>query len=186
MNWIGWVVIAVVVSLGQAGLAQAGCWGWNTFDFFEDADGDLVRTCLDAGADPNARNEDGDTPLHIAAWNGQTEAIAALLDAGADPNARNEDGDTPLHIAAWNGQTEAIAALLDAGADPNARNEDGDTPLHIAAWNGQTEAIAALIDAGADPNARAENGEIPFDLISEDSPLVGTSAYWRLRDARID
>ena len=120
MNWIRWAVIAVVVSLGQAGLAQAGCDDWNTFDFFEDADGDLVRTCLAAGADHSARDENGITPLHYAAFLGPTEAIAALLDAGADHNAQD-------------------------------------------VWD-----------------------QIPFDLIPEDSPLVGTLAYRRLRDARID
>ena len=219
MNWIRWAVIAVVVSLGQAGLAQAGCDGWNTPGFFEGADGDLVQTCLAKGADPNARAENGDTPLHKAARKGRTEAIAALLNAGADHNARDEDGRTPLHIAALFGRTQAIAALLDAGADHNARDENGWTPLHIAALlgqtediaalidagadpsalategitplhsaahQGQTEAIAALLDAGADPNARAENGDTPFDLIPENSPVVGTSAYWRLNDARFD
>ena len=88
MNWIRWAVIAVVVSLGQAGLAQTGCDDWNTLDFFEDADGDLVRTCVAAGADPNARDENGWTPLHSAAHQGWTEAIAALINAGADHNAR--------------------------------------------------------------------------------------------------
>ncbi len=58
------------------------------------------------------------------------------------------------------------------------RNNWGDTPLHIAALYGQMKAIAALLDAGADPKAPDENGRTPFDLISDDSPLVGTSAYW--------
>ena len=147
---------------------------------------EAIAALLDAGANPNARNENGGTPLHGAAWNGRTEAIAALLDAGADHNARDERGRTPLHSAAHLGQTEAIAALLAAGADHNARNENGRAPLHSAAHLGQTEAIAALLDAGADPNAQGNGGQIPFDLIPEDSPVVGTSAYRRLRDARID
>ena len=70
-----------------------------------------IKVAGNAESDPNARNENGDTPLHIAAHHGQTEAIAALIAKGADPNARNENGDTPLHIAAREGQTEAIAAL---------------------------------------------------------------------------
>ena len=64
------------------------------------------------------------------------------------------------------------------------RDEDGWTPLYCAALHGDAEAIAALSDAGAAPNARDENGRTPFDMIPDDSPLVGTSAYRRLRNAR--
>ncbi len=140
----------------------------------------MVRTCLDAGVDPNARDGNGWTPLHYAAGAGQTEAIAALIAKGADPNARKENGAAPLHRAAQEGQTKASAALLEAGVDPNARGEKGYTPLHLAAQEGRTDAIAALLEAGADLKARDKWDQIPFDLIPADSPLVGTSAYWRL------
>ncbi len=92
----------------------------------------------------------------------------------------------PLHMAAFFGQTDNIATLLDAGADPNARTEDGFTPLHIAARRNKVEAIQALINAGADHNARNKNGQIPFDMIPDNSPLVGTSVYRRLRDTQFD
>ena len=80
----------------------------------------------------------------------------------------------------------SLPPRLRPGADHSARNEYGGTPLHIAAFFGPTEAIAALLDAGADHNARDKEGQIPFDLIPEDSPVVGTSAYWRLNEARFD
>ena len=78
----------------------------------------------------------------------------------------------------------AVAALLDAGADLHARTEDGDTPLHRAASGGHAAAVAALLDAGADLNARDKKGRTPFDVIPEDSPLIGTPVYRRLKDAR--
>ncbi len=130
MKWIRWAVIAGVVSLGQAALAEPGCKDWNTGAFFENADGALVRECLAGGADPGARDKGGITPLHWATGGGRAEAINALLAGGADPKARDKDGWTPLHWAAENGRAEAIAALLAGGADPNVGNKEGQTPLH--------------------------------------------------------
>src|SRR5947207_4014133 len=61
-----------------------------------------------------ARDSDGSTPLHCAAWKGHSEVVALLLDHGADVNARNHNdhwGDTPLHAAA-HGNQRAVAELL--------------------------------------------------------------------------
>ena len=63
---------------------------------------------------------DGNTPLHIAALDGWTEAVRVLLDAGADPNGVNARGHTPVHLAlnASANQYDIIRALVAAGADP--------------------------------------------------------------------
>ena len=78
---------------------------------------------------------------------------------------------------------EDVRACLRAGADPDTRAKNDITPLHIAAQEGHAAVIATLREAGADPGARAEEGLIPFDLIPEDSPLIGTPVYRRLNDA---
>jgi hypothetical protein len=57
------------------------------------------REFLDAGADVNALNEHGRTPLHEACLQRHTAIARLLLDAGADVNARNDDGETPLDLA---------------------------------------------------------------------------------------
>ena len=137
----------------------ASCEGWTA-----DRDANVwayvrtewVRGCLAAGADPNARGQYGDTPLHRVAWSDEdnAEAIRLLITAGADVNARTNGGDTPLHWAAsWPDNFAIVVALLDAGADPNARNDNGQTPLYYHDNYGLNPEIErALINAGADPN----------------------------------
>ena len=158
-----------------------------------------VQALLDAGADPNARGEDGWAPLHIVADDGGVHGLAEvkslleisriLLDAGADPDIRIDGGWTPLHIATHRRQPVAVMtmhALLDAGADPNIQTDDGWSPLHIAAQCRCPAKIQALLDAGADAKAKTEEGLIPWDLVQNDFDLQDTTVYWRLHDGRFD
>ena len=91
-----------------------------------DADGLLA-----AGADPNARDDDGWTPLHFAAQAQAVEIARALLAAGAEVDARDAYGNTPLFKAVFASQGEGalITLLRDARADPNAVNASGISPL---------------------------------------------------------
>ena len=146
--------------------AEVDCADWNTTAFFEAAEVSDVIRCLQAGADLNARDGLGITPLHGAARTGTVEMVTALLEAGADPNARDGLGITPLYMAAEAGSAEAVTALLQAGANPNARNRSGYTPLHNAARTGSAEAVTALLEAGADPNARTTDGRTPLHVMA--------------------
>ena len=96
-----------------------------------------MQLFLDAGVDPNARAEDGWTPLHRAARDSESPAVVqVLLDAGADLNAQAEDGWTPLHFAAGLSKTpEVVQVLLDAGADPKARTKNGQTVFDLIGKN---------------------------------------------------
>ena len=132
--------------------------------------GDVAKLnrLIKAGADVNAVNEDGWTPLHSAVYGGHTDAVIALIKAGADINAVNEIGWTPLHNAAYSGHTDAIIALIKAGADVNATSKGGwtpgRTPLHGAASEGHTDAVIVLIEAGAYTNATTNDGFTPLAL----------------------
>ena len=137
----------------SSGLARDVCAGWGEHDYFEAAAIEDIRTCLAAGADPGARDDDGNTPLHWAAYGGHAEAVGALVKAGSDPAARDKYGNTPLHEAAYGGHAEAVGALVKAGADPGARDSYGLTPLHEAANQGHVEAVGALVKGGADIRA---------------------------------
>ena len=146
---------------------------------------EMLLMLLGAGADPNARIENGWTPLHFAAKGISSAVTAVLLDAGAEVDARDVFGGTPLHWTAYEGGPENVAAFLDAGANIEARDHGGMTPLHRAADSCRSPAmIAVLLDAGADPKARDEDGRTPWDLVRMNCGPDGTDARWRLRDAR--
>ena len=140
----------------------------------------IVEVLIEQGKmDPNARDNDGDTPLHGAASTGTLSAVDALIKAGANPNIHGGDvGYTPLHWAA--GRREAnlavVGALIKAGADPKARSKLGRTPLHDAVSDPNNSSpqemhdyfsvVDILIRAGANPNAREANGETPLHMAS--------------------
>ena len=94
------VAATVAVALAIPAHAQVDCADWNTEAFFEAAVVSDVTRCLQAGADTDVRNDDGGTPLHMAALGGSAEAVMTLLEAGADVEARNDNDWTPLHYAA--------------------------------------------------------------------------------------
>jgi ankyrin repeat protein len=89
----------------------------------------------------NARDADGSTPLHCAAWKGHVPAVELLLDSGADVNAQSQNGHyggTPLHAAA-HGNSRAVAELLvNRGADVQATSCNGRTPLEETALHNAT------------------------------------------------
>jgi ankyrin repeat protein len=76
-----------------------------------------VRVLLDAGADVDARQHGGYTPLMEAALQGNEEMVRALLDAGADPTLTDDGGRNSIQFARAEGHID-VAELLDAAAGP--------------------------------------------------------------------
>ena len=139
-----------------------------------------IADIVELGADPNARNNAGNTPLHLVAlYNSNPKVIDALLEAQADPNVRNNAGDAALHLAAWNNPEESvIAALLRGGAKLEARDVHDRTPLHVAASLNQNPAvITVLLGAGASLEARDNTGDTPLHLaawFNHHPPVIAT------------
>jgi ankyrin repeat protein len=110
---------------------------------------DLVELLLKHGADPNARDAQGGTPLYYAARDGCVEVVRILLlRQGADLNARDAEGNTPLHRAAANCRYTLAQLLIQHGADPNAKNNQDKTPLDLANCPGKMRVFKGLLAAG--------------------------------------
>jgi ankyrin repeat protein len=117
------------------------------------ADVEQVRKLISSGADVNATEADGTSPLLWASYQSSPDLVAMLLKAGANPNVANNFGVTPLLQAARNGDAKVIQALLEGGANPDQALRDGETPLMAAARAGSTDSVNLLIKHGADVNA---------------------------------
>ncbi len=140
----------------------------------------VVAALVAGGADPNARDVDGETPLHHV---GTVAEILMLTETGADPNARNEDGETPLfgmvRRASLYGSVEIVAALIDRGAATNVRSRSGWTPLHSAALGTapsscspaagpeiDTKLVSLLIRHGASSDSPDDYGNTPLHVVA--------------------
>jgi cytohesin len=144
---------------------------------------DEAMRLIQAGADINARDEDGCTALYYASGSSDEkmiDVVKALVERGADVNARRDGGFTPLHEACFSGTYAAVQFLISKGADVNAREQRGDTPLHIIAgcsllhqhpeWGEPELIVLALLEHGAKLDARDKDGLTPPQLAAKAEP----------------
>ena len=104
----------------------------------------LLECHLDAGCDVDARlNGSGDTALHLAVYNENTDLIRLFLDAACDVNAMC-DGNAPLHIAILKENMQRARLLVDA---KEVNNDDGLTSLHLAYSKGNMQLVKLLLRA---------------------------------------
>jgi Ankyrin repeats (3 copies) len=109
-----------------------------------------IAHLLATGADVNAQNKWGLTPLMAAAHGGHIEIGKLLMEKGADVNARQNGGWTALMCAAVRGQADAVSLLLGKGADISAKTENGVTALTLARSNGRSQIVEFLKAHGAE------------------------------------
>ncbi len=152
----------------------------------QDGDLDIVRAMVErTQVDLEARDENGWTPLHKAAFSGHLPVVQYLCEQGADKEARmltmheddeddwadeyseNDYGWTPLHQAAENGHLSVVQYLCEQGADMEAMDLNGDTPLHWAAYNGHLSMMQYLCEQGADKEASDRQDRTPLHLAAQ-------------------
>jgi ankyrin repeat protein len=134
---------------------------------------EIARVLLKHGADTEARDKHGFSPLMRTAQREHVEPVLVLLEHGADVNAVNMREQTPLYIASGWATSTIVQILLGHGADAKAQCWNNETPLHQA--RGEQVALL-LLEHGADAGA--------LDIKNR-TPLHNTSERGRVGGARV-
>lgn len=128
---------------------------------------DYVEVLMNTpGIDLAAKDNDGFTALHWAAWSGMPQSTFLLTQGGLDVNVQEKNGYTPLMLAALRGNAAAVRLLLVLGADPAMTNKDGKTALQLAEEKSAAYAKRGVhLFEGVLPDAAAEQMPRPYGLI---------------------
>ena len=113
----------------------------------------MVEELLNRGADPNVKNDAGETPLYIACRHGHGEVASKLLSVGAQLHSSTTPTEnTPLHAACMSGNVSIVQQLIDKDAPINPTNALKQTPLFFAVFgrSGKSiDIIKSLLNKGA-------------------------------------
>ena len=130
----------------------------------------MIKLLLDRGADVNARDANGRTPVHQAVDAGVQDVVGWLISAGGDPTMGSKAigmANTTLHQAVLKGDEGMVRALIRAAPhlDVDAAGQNGLTPLCLAARSNKVACAKALVEGGADPRAATQfHGKSAVDI----------------------
>ncbi|KAF4544632.1 Glycoside hydrolase family 18 [Lasiodiplodia theobromae] len=144
-----------------------------------------MRTLIEKGANVDAQDARGSTPLHIAVSFRKRQGfnttlrnngtVMLLVQSGASPAIRNLQGETPMDIAARLGPLSFVQLLLNHGADPLAEDRSGETALHRAAEGDHEDIVELLLSRGADVNKTSSTGWTPLMYAISSNSTFSTS-----------
>ena len=139
----------------------------------------MAHALIGYGADVNARDDSGRTPLFYGLLDAEARDLA--LAAGADIDAADRHGRTALMRAVLRCDLPLVRALLAAGADVNAVDAEGHAPLMLLmlARLQSHPLLRALLAAGADVNARSYRGETVLTLA-----VVRGKSWWAVEELK--
>ena len=119
-----------------------------------------VQSIIEHSTDVNAVNNQGETALWFACFDGQGIFVKILLDAGADPNITDKAKDSCLHSTIRSYcSIDTVTEIIHHSADIDAVNDIGETPLLVACNTGQTEIVRLLLKLKANPTIANVDGD---------------------------
>jgi quinoprotein dehydrogenase-associated probable ABC transporter substrate-binding protein len=131
------------------------------------SDMDRIKLLVEKGADVNAPDPQGWTPLQNAARQKKDGLIKELIKLGADPNRADDSGMTPLVAALMRDHVASVKALVENGADIEKSGPKGYRPLALAIAESRYEAAKALMEGGADVSvASGHEGLTPLMIVA--------------------
>lgn len=113
---------------------------------------EFAKMLIDAGAEINSLNNNGDTPLHSSINAFSDDASIFLIENGANINIRDGAGSSPLNMASFTYSNNVIKHLIKFGANVNSIRDDGGSPLYGAICVGNFDIANILLSSGADVN----------------------------------
>ena len=106
----------------------------------------VVKFLLEQSSDPNALDDDKNTPLHFAARDGYLNVVRLLVESFKDPkdvkryvNSINANQEIPLHLAAKGGKYEVVKILIAFSSNRRLENKEGKTAKQLAIDAGHKE-----------------------------------------------
>ena len=118
----------------------------------------VATVLIDNASDLEIQDDDGRTPLLLAAEENLLGVVQHLLTKEAKVNTEDDYGHTPIHAAAKNGHRDMAELLLKNKATIEAQDECQNTPLHWASREGQEAVVELLLEKGANTKATDEYG----------------------------